>query len=134
MGGLAGGIGIDAQASVVSALPAAAALARATASVVLVTGEADHITDGTRSFSVANGHPMMTRVSGLGCALTCLTGAALAVQPQPLTAAVLAAALMGVAGEIAAASAAGPATLAAGIVDTLFELDAQTFQLTLRVQ
>ncbi|MCB9946818.1 MAG: hydroxyethylthiazole kinase [Rhodospirillaceae bacterium] len=134
MGGLADGIGIDAQATVEAALPAAAALAQATASVVMVTGKVDHVTDGVRSFGVANGHPMMTRVSGLGCALTCLTGAALAVEPDPLTAAVLAAALMGVAGEIAATSVAGPATLAAGIVDTLFGLDARTFQRTLRVQ
>lgn len=128
------GLGIDARMSVEAALPAAKTLAQATGSVVVVTGKIDHVTDGTRTHAVTNGHPMMPRISGLGCALTCLIGAALAVERDPVAAAVLATTLMGVSGEIAAASAVGPGSLATGVVDTLFGLDRQTLERKARIQ
>ncbi len=123
-----GGIGIDAETSADAALPAARALARQTGAVVAVTGTVDHVTDGVQFCAIANGHPMMTRVSGLGCALSCLVGATLAVEPDPMAASVLALVLLGVAGEVAAETAQGPGSLPAAVVDALYALDRPTLE------
>jgi len=58
---------------------------------------------------VRNGHPMMTRVTGLGCTASALCGAFAAVEPDPMRAAAKAMIVMGVAGEMAAEGASGPA-------------------------
>ena len=123
-----GGIGIDAETSADAALPAARALARRTGAIVAVTGAVDHVTDGVQFCAISNGHPMMTRVSGLGCALTCLVGAALAVEADPVAATVLALGLLGIAGEIAAARVTGPGSLPAAIIDALYALDRPTLE------
>ena len=82
---------------------AAAKLSKKTGSIVVMTGRTDIVTDGLRSFSVDNGHPMMRRVTGVGCQLSALTGAFAAANPkEPLWAALAAACAMGVCGEQAA--------------------------------
>ena len=53
-------------------------------------------------YLVENGSPLMARITGTGCMLTCIAGVYLAVT-QPLTAALLAAASLGIAGALAAA-------------------------------
>ena len=55
------------------------ALARAHGMTVAVTGPEDYVTDGTREARVRNGHPLMARVTGTGCASTAVTGAFAAV-------------------------------------------------------
>lgn len=47
--------------------------------VVIITGKDDIITDGTRTFAVSNGHPILTEVTGTGCLLSAVVGAFLAV-------------------------------------------------------
>jgi hydroxyethylthiazole kinase len=69
---------------------------------VVGTGKIDYASDGERIFSIANGHSMMTRVTGMGCVATSIVAAFLAVQPIPLVAAVHAIAFIGLAGEWAA--------------------------------
>ncbi len=78
--------------------------ARQNHAVVLATGEVDMIADWESSavYLVENGSPLMARITGTGCMLTCIAGVYLAVT-QPLTAALLAAASLGIAGELAAA-------------------------------
>ena len=66
---------------------------------------------------------MMTRVTALGCALTGITGAFLAVEPEPLLASAYALALFGLAGEMAASGAIGPGTLRVRLMDALHVLD-----------
>ena len=51
---------------------------------VVGTGKIDYASDGERLFSIANGHPLMTRVTGMGCVATSIVAAFLAVQPIPL--------------------------------------------------
>ncbi|KAH7349477.1 hydroxyethylthiazole kinase [Plectosphaerella cucumerina] len=48
--------------------------------VVLMTGAVDVVSDGTRTFAVSNGHPLMGEVTGTGCALGTTVSAALAAQ------------------------------------------------------
>lgn len=91
--------------------------------VVALTGPRDRVADASRSIGVANGHPLMARVTAIGCAGTALVAALLAVEPDPYLAAVTALVAMGVAGEIAAERAAGPGTFPAALVDAIDALD-----------
>ena len=117
------GRGVDATAGSAAALDAARDLARRTQAAIAVTGAVDYITDGARVVEVHNGHEMMTRVTGLGCTATAITGACLAVEPDALAAAAHALALIGVAGEIAAERARGPGSLQLELLDALYRLD-----------
>src|SRR5699024_3028324 len=104
----AGGKGVDSTLAADAVVGQAQGLARSSKAVIVVTGEVDVVTDGERLLRVHNGHPLLTRVTAVGCALTALTGATAAVCRDPLQAAVHALAIMGVAGQRAAAVAKGP--------------------------
>lgn len=105
-----------------------------TLSTLVVTGEVDVVTDGTRLVRVDNGHPLMDRVTAMGCAATAIATAFRAVEPDPILAATAALVATGVAGEIAAASAAGPGSFAVEIVDALYGLDAETLTERARIR
>ena len=51
---------------------------------VLVTGAVDYVTDGERLLALANGDPLMTRVTGVGCAMGALAAACVAAAPEEL--------------------------------------------------
>ncbi len=96
------------------------------ATVVGLTGNHDLVADGARTASVANGDPLMAKVTAMGCAASALVGACLAVETDPWNATVAGLILIGVAGEVAALRAHGPGTFAAGILDALHGLDQNT--------
>ena len=129
----AAGRGVDSTAAAAAGLAAARHLARQAGVVAAVTGATDHVTDGTRTIAIGNGHPMMTRVTGLGCTATALIGACLAVTHDKLAAAAHGLALLGVAGEIAARRARGPGSLQVEILDALYALDEPTLSRHLRI-
>ena len=80
----------------------ARALAERTGAVIAITGAIDIVADGSRAFAVRNGSPLMGRITGAGCMLTCIVGAYAASRPSELLAAATAAvAAMGIAGECA---------------------------------
>lgn len=95
-------------------------------STLAVTGEVDVVTDGTRTVRVANGHPLMDRVTAMGCAGFAVATAFRAVEPDPVVAAAAALVVLGVAGEAAAAAAHGPGSFAVEILDALHVLDEET--------
>jgi hydroxyethylthiazole kinase len=95
--------------------------------VVSVTGQVDHVSDGARNISIANGHELLARVTGTGCISSALTGCFLAVKPEAaLEAAAEALAAFGVAGEDAAREAQGPGSFHVGLYDALAALDPDT--------
>lgn len=107
----------------------AAALARYAAArrtVIGLTGAHDFVHDGTRLATVANGHPLMAKVTAMGCAGSALVAAFLAVESDPWLAAAAALVAFGVAGEVAAQRARGPGSFAVEIVDALHALDGAT--------
>ena len=101
--------------------------------VVSVSGEVDLIVSGSSLLRIANGHPLMARVTGLGCTATALTGAFAAVNPSPLEAAAHAMAVMGVAGEIAAGRSEGPGSLQTQFLDALHSLREEELQQMVRL-
>lgn len=108
------------------AMRASARLAAATGAVVVVTGPRDAVVGGGRCVWVDHGHPLLAATVGTGCALAAVVAAFLAAGRAegvpPVEAAVAAVAAYGVAGERAAAAAAGPGTLAPMLVDALYRL------------
>lgn len=123
-----GGRGVDSTAGSGEAVEAALALARRTGAIVAVTGAIDYITDGERLLSVANGHPLLQRVTGTGCSLSTLVAACVAGADDRLHAAAAACAWMAVAGEVAAGQAAGPGSFAVALLDALAGLDARILE------
>jgi hydroxyethylthiazole kinase len=107
-----------------------AELARACAQgldvVASVTGAVDHVSDGERVHEVANGHPLLARVTGTGCMTSAITGCFLAVTADPLAAAAEALVAFGVAGEDAARDAKGPGSFHVNLYDALAALDPET--------
>mgnify|MGYP000858774424 CR=1 FL=1 len=100
----------------------ALALAATLSCVVSVSGVTDLIVGRGKVFRIANGHPMMSRVTGMGCTASALTGAFLAVLPDAVAAAVKAMLAMGVAGEEAGQRSAGPGSFKTHFLDALHDL------------
>lgn len=134
-GGQSAGQGVDSGDSVEQAEGAARALATAQNAVVAVTGEVDFVTDGTRSVRIAGGSPLMPKITAMGCSLTALVGAYVAIaKDQVFEATVAALTNFAVAGTLAAKTANGPASFMTAFVDGLHNLDAQTYAKTARIE
>lgn len=117
--------GVDSAADSAEALDAADELVARFGATVAVTGTIDYVTDGSRRIAVANGVPMMARVTAMGCALSGLVGACLAVSADLTDAAAHGLAIYGVAGELAAVRAEGPGSLRWRLLDALENMDAE---------
>lgn len=117
--------GVDSSASSADAVEAAKALAKATGSVVSVSGATDYITDGERVETITNGHPAMGRITAMGCSASALTGAFVAASSDPFTGALNCMAVMGVAGDIAASKGyRGTGSFQVDFLDALSTMDA----------
>jgi hydroxyethylthiazole kinase len=112
---------------------AASRVAKACSTVVALTGNADIVTDGARRVAIANGDPLMSLVTGMGCAGSALVCAALAVETDAWLATNAALIALGVAGEVAAQSARGPGRFASWILDALYSLDRATLRARAKV-
>ncbi|KAF0132344.1 MAG: hydroxyethylthiazole kinase [Xanthobacteraceae bacterium] len=99
------------------------ALALRLGTVVAATGETDIVTNGSRIAGVANGHPLMARVTAMGCAGAAIAAAFVAVAEDSFEAVGAAMLALGVAGEIAAETARGPGSFATAYLDALYGLE-----------
>jgi hydroxyethylthiazole kinase len=123
-------------AALAAAEPDDAALTRYaldTLAVIALTGAVDRVTDGSQWLAIENGHPLMARVTAMGCAASALTAAFLAIESDPFRATAAALLSFGVAGGIAGERATGPGTFAAAIIDALYALDRRTLEEKARV-
>lgn len=91
-------------------------------SVVAITGKRDIVSDGTQVLAVDNGHRWLTTLTGTGCMATTAIAAFVAVEKDALLAAAGALAAFGLAAELAAAHAAGPASFKVALFDQLYHL------------
>ena len=130
--------GVDSSAAAHDALSSARALVGRTGGVVCVSGATDHIVDSGRWALLYNGHPWMTKITGVGCSATALIGAFCAVQPDAWRATVSAMALMGVVGEVAAEKAVVRrqcvGSMQVAMLDELQLLDQATFEQRLKME
>jgi hydroxyethylthiazole kinase len=126
--------GVDSQDAASSALAAARKLHESYGSTVCISGEIDYIVRGSDLIRVHNGHPMMPRVTGLGCTATALCAAFAAVESDPSRAAAQAMIVMGIAGELASEKAEGPGTLQLHFLDALYGMSQADIQARIRVE
>ncbi len=123
--------GVDALDSSDAALGAAQHLVEEYGASVVISGETDYIVTRSQTITLNNGHKMMPYLTGMGCTLTALTGAFAAIGDDTGLAA---AAVLGVAGEIAAEQVRGPGSLQSALLDELYQLDSQTLATRLKLQ
>ena len=123
LAGGTGGKGVESVDSPEAAAEVARLLADQQQSVIAVSGPTDHITDGTRMIRLSNGHPWLTRVTGVGCALGALMAAFAAVVPDAVVAAAAATATLTVAADAAAEQSRGPGTFAVALLDELARIE-----------
>lgn len=126
--------GVDSAASSDKAIDIAQRLSEIHKCVICVSGEIDYIVGQEGILKIRNGHPMMSRVTGLGCTASALCGAFAAVGKSAFNATVSAMAVMGIAGEMAAENAAGPGSLQIHFLDSLYRLSQDDIQRHLTIE
>lgn len=118
----AGGRGTDANVAVDAAESHASALARRTGGVVAVSGAIDLLTDGSDLVRIANGTPMLTKVTGGGCALGAVIAAFLSSGEDELSSTCAGVIAYTIAAELADRRASGPGSFAVEFIDALAAL------------
>ncbi len=129
--------GVDAADGITPELAeAAAAFALRESCVVGISGERDLVTDGRRTFRIANGHPLMTRVTGTGCGLSAVTGAfcAVARDCKSVEAVAAAFAYYGLCGEMARRVSSAPGSFFTAFVDALHSVSPAEVAAGVRVE
>jgi hydroxyethylthiazole kinase len=102
--------------------------------VIALTGATDILTDGTRIARLANGDPIMSRVTAMGCAGAAVVAACLAIEGDAWIATAAGLLMFAVAGECAAARARGPGSFAVEMLDALAALDHKTLRARARIK
>ncbi len=101
---------------------------------VAITGAEDVVTDAKRVFIVRNGHTFMGEVVGTGCMAASVIGAFAAVAEGDFTESTAAAlACFGVAGELAAQHAGGPASFKVALFDAIYHLSGEQVERMARI-
>lgn len=121
----AGGRGVDSTDDALIALPVAQSLSRRTRAIVAVTGERDYVTDGDKTWAVAGGGILMTRVVGTGCALSAVVAACCALPGSRLNNVAAACQFMKYAGGQAVQGSRGPGSFVPAFLDALYLLNAK---------
>ncbi len=113
--------GVDSTQESFAAITAAKQLAQTYQCTVVISGAKDFIIKSDQVIQIDNGHPLMAKVTGMGCTATAIIGAFLTANTD-LIAAAHAMAVMGIAGELAGEKAAGPGSLQMHFLDALYNL------------
>ncbi len=97
--------------------------------VVGITGQVDVISDGIRVAKVANGHKLLSKVTGTGCMTSALVGSFCGITKDYYTATVTGITAMGIAGEISFIKTRemGTGSFHIGIIDTLSNMNSTYF-------
>lgn len=114
--------GVDSTRPAEAALEGAKMISATYHCTVVVSGAKDFIVNQQQVIQCDNGHPLMAKVTGMGCTATALVAAFLAVNSEVMMAAAHGMAVMGITGEIAAERAAGPGSLQLHFLDVLYHL------------
>lgn len=126
--------GVDSASSPEQAMDTASKLSKIHECVVCVSGEVDYIVDHNKILKIKNGHPLMSRVTGLGCTASALCGAFAAVEKSAFKATVQAMAVMGIAGELAAEISAGTGSMQMHFLDNLYRLSLEDISRCLNIE
>lgn len=113
-------------------------VAAKTGAIMAVTGAIDIVADAGRAFAIRNGSPIMGKITGAGCMLSCVVAAYAVANPDALLEGVVTAvAGMGVAGEIAETRMQpvdGNASFRTYLIDALYNMNGQALEAVARVE
>ena len=113
-------------------------VAAKTGAVMAVTGAIDIVADAGQAFAIRNGSPIMGKITGAGCMLSCIVAAyAVANHDALLESVVAAVANMGIAGEIAETRMQpvdGNASFRTYLIDALYNMNGQALEAVARVE
>ena len=126
--------GVETAHGAEDALETAKAAAKEIDTVAAITGAVDLVTDGERVIRCYNGHPLLSSVTGTGCAATAAIAAFISITTDPLEAAAAGLAFFGLAGELAGAKASSPGSFMVALLDALHEITPEEFQEKARLQ
>ncbi|RAU99549.1 hydroxyethylthiazole kinase [Paenibacillus sp. YN15] len=120
--------GVDGGDTAADAVDLARQAARKLDCVVVVTGPDDIVSNGSITWKISNGTPLLTQVTGTGCLLTSVIGAFAAVEKDLVKAAVSALAYYGVAAEEAlkVSGSDRPGTFQVEFLNQLHQVDGAT--------
>lgn len=126
--------GVDSTASLGSVAVEIRRLSHDYNCVVCISGKTDLVVYRDSTYIISNGHPIMTRVTGMGCVATALIGAFAAVNDSPFNATTHAMALMGIVGELAVEESRGPGSFHTAFLDHLYKIDELTLKTRLNLE
>ena len=115
-------------------------LAAKTGAIVAITGAIDIVADDARAFAIYNGSPVMGKITGAGCMLTCVVAAYVVANPQNMLEAVVAAIVgHGLCGQVAQARmeetpGAGNGSFRTYLLDALYNLTGECLEQGAKVQ
>ncbi len=125
--------GVDSTESSMDSIQGAQKLSLQYDAVICVSGEIDIVVYRDQIMKIHNGHPMMTKVTGMGCSASAILAAFAAISSDKLQAAVAATAFIAICGELAAAKSTGPGSLQMNILDIMYKLTESEFSDNLRI-
>lgn len=98
--------------------------------VVMASGHIDIISDGKNVYTIKNGDPLMSRITGSGCMLTGIIGGFIGSNDDILLATITGALSIGIAGELSAEyiknNALGSGSFRTRLIDELYKLNSET--------
>jgi hydroxyethylthiazole kinase len=126
--------GVDSIYTSENAVKAGQQLNNKSGSIVCVSGAVDYVISSNQIIKIMNGHPLMGRVTGMGCIATALIGAFIGIEENTAVAVSGAMALMSVAGELAVTRSDGPGSLQMHFLDKLHNITRDEFTQTLKIE
>lgn len=115
--------GVDSLTEAQEIIASAQALSEQLQGIIIISGKIDYIIDANKVTQVFNGDALMTKVTALGCSVTSLVGAFVAVQKNTYQACVSAMSIAGLAGEKAKKTADSPGSFQVQFLDALSNLE-----------
>ncbi len=126
--------GVDSMESSSNAESAAKFLNKKYGSIICISGAIDYIINNDKLVKISNGHPLMSKVTGMGCTATALIGAFIGTGEDIFDSTVAATAVMAIAGELAFSISHGPGSLQMNFLDKLYNLTEEEFFKTIKIE
>lgn len=120
--------GVDSLHQSHTAIGAAHALSQHYQCVVIISGEHDYICYQNQTLCLSHGHPLLTKVTGMGCSATSIIAAFLTIESDPVFAATCGILALNIAAQKAAQNAQGPGSFYVNLLDALSALEASDFK------
>jgi hydroxyethylthiazole kinase len=118
--------GVESIGKVDNIIEVVSSFAKKCKATVVITGKRDIVSDGNRIYFVDNGDAWLTTITGSGCMSTTIIAAFCAVEKDYAVASAGALACFGLAAELAAKKANGPASFKTALLDIIYHIDENT--------